>query len=120
MSQGFREHVGMKIEPVGEGRTHVTLQVQDQHLNPHGKVHGGVLATLADVAGAEAVAAGSESGPGITIELKITYLNPGEPGVLVADARVIKRGRRITIVETEVFQEDELVAHAIGTFAPTG
>ena len=115
---GFRDEVGLTVEPVGDGRAHVRLQAGDQHLNPHGTVHGGVLATLADVAGGEAVAAGNESGPGVTIELKITYLNPGKPGELLADARVIKRGKRITIVETEVFQDEDLVAHAIGTFTP--
>ena len=38
------------------------------------------------------------------------------PGTLVVDAQVRKRGRRITIVEAEVSQEGELVAHGIGTF----
>jgi acyl-coenzyme A thioesterase PaaI-like protein len=48
--------------------------------------------------------------------MKVTYLEPARPGTLVVDALVRKRGRRITIVEAEVTQDDELVAHAIGTF----
>jgi acyl-coenzyme A thioesterase PaaI-like protein len=38
----------------------------------------------------------------------------------VADAHVIKRGRTITIVETEIKQGQEWVAHAIGTFIIRG
>jgi acyl-coenzyme A thioesterase PaaI-like protein len=38
-----------------------------------------------------------------------------EVGIEVDDAEE-GRGRRITIVEAEVTQDDELVAHAIGTF----
>ena len=116
MSEGFRDYVGLQVEPVGDGRARVRLKADEQHLNAHGTVHGGVLSTLADVAGAEAVAAGTDAGPGVTIELKVTYLNPGKAGEIVGEARVIKRGKRITIVETELSQEDDLVAHAIGTF----
>ena len=54
----------------------------------------------------------------MTIEIKITYLSPGTEGEVVAEAHVIKRGKRITIVETEVFQGDDMIAHAIGTFTP--
>jgi acyl-coenzyme A thioesterase PaaI-like protein len=35
----------------------------------------------------------------------------------VAEARVRKHGRRVSIVEAEVTQDDELIAHAISTFA---
>ena len=43
---GFREHVGLQVGD--EGR--VVLDAGDEHLNPHGSVHGGVLATMIDVA----------------------------------------------------------------------
>jgi acyl-coenzyme A thioesterase PaaI-like protein len=48
--------------------------------------------------------------------MKVTYLEPGRPGEIRATAKVRKRGKRITIVEAEVTQEDELVALALATF----
>ncbi len=112
----FRELVGLDVEPVGDGRARVRLMAREQHLNPHGTVHGGVLATIADVAAGEAIAAGSPDGLGVTIELKVTFLKPGRKGELVAEAAVIKRGKQITVVVTEVSQAGDLIAHAIGTF----
>jgi acyl-coenzyme A thioesterase PaaI-like protein len=47
----------------------------------------------------------------------VTYLEPANPGRLVATARVSKRGSTLTIVEAEVEQEGRPIAHALATFA---
>jgi len=113
---GFAELVGFDPIETEEGRVVVRLQAEDRHLNRHGTVHGGALATLVDNAMGAAVASAGSEAP-VTIEMKVTYLEPGRPGELIAEACVRKRGRRITIVEAEVTQDEELVAHAIATFA---
>jgi uncharacterized protein (TIGR00369 family) len=118
--EGFRGHVGLQVTERQEGRATVVLDAADEHLNPGGAVHGGAVATLVDSAMGEAVAAGSGDATPVTIELKVTYLEPSKPGRLEARAEVRKRGSRITIVETEVTQDGELVAHAIGTFTTIG
>ena len=114
---GFREHVGLELESAGEGKAAVRLKTGDQHLNPYGFVHGGAIATLIDTAMGAAVAfADDKDSAPVTIELKVTYLEPGKPGELVAEAAVRKRGKRITVVEAEVIQDGEHVALALGTF----
>ena len=117
MSAGFREHVGLSSEGAGGGEATVRLTAGEEHLNAHGTVHGGAIATLVDSAMGEAVAFAddADSRP-VTIEMKVTYLDPAQAGELVAVARVRKRGKRITIVEAEVTQGDELVALALATF----
>jgi len=47
---------------------------------------------------------------------------PGKPGVIVAAARVRKGGKRVTVVEAEVVQEEgeEVVALATGTYTVVG
>jgi uncharacterized protein (TIGR00369 family) len=115
MSTAFRELVGLEIDEVGDGVAVVTLQASDQHLNPHGTVHGGVIATLVDVAMGGAVAGAGAEAP-VTIEMKVTYLEPGRPGLLRGEAKVRKHGKRLTIVEAEVTQEGDLVALALATF----
>jgi uncharacterized protein (TIGR00369 family) len=112
---GFVDEVGIEVEAAEEGRSRIRLDAEERHLNPAGTVHGGAIATLVDTAMGAAVKTTGDGGTA-TVEMKVTYLEPAKPGTLVVDALVRKRGRRITIVEAEVSQGDELVAHAIGTF----
>lgn len=113
---GFREHVALEAVPGDEGTGHVWVEAKEDHLNPHGTVHGGVLATLIDTAMGTAVAAAGGESP-VTVSLTVTYLEPGRPGRLDARARVRKRGKRLTVVEAEVVQGDDVVADALATFA---
>lgn len=119
--QGFSTEVGIRVtrhDDDGDGRALVeaVLDAGPRHLNGHGTVHGGALATLVDSAMGAAVADAGSDAP-VTIEMKVTYLEPAQPGRVTARATVRKRGRRVTIVEAEVEQDRELVAHAIATFA---
>ena len=108
---GFREHVALQVV---DGR--VVLDAVQEHLNPHGTVHGGVLATMLDVAMGEAVAQAGGDRP-VTVSLTVTYLEPGREGRLEATAQVRKRGKRLLVVEGEVTQGDEVLADALGTFS---
>ena len=119
---GFRELVGLRLEEARGGCARVSLDAGEEHLNQHGRVHGGAIATLVDVSMGEAVASTtSEHETPVTIEIKVNYLEPGRPGTLVATAEVRKRGRRFTVIGAEVVQHDgEVVAEAIGTFTTVG
>jgi uncharacterized protein (TIGR00369 family) len=114
---GFRDVVGVEVveHDTDAGTAVVLLRADERHLNVHGTVHGGAIATLVDSAMGAAVAAAGVEAPA-TIEMKVTYLEPGQQGELRASATVRKRGRRITIVEAEVTQDGDLVALALATF----
>ena len=107
----FREHTALQIS---DGR--VVVHAVEEHLNPHGTVHGGLMATMLDVAMGEAVAEAGGERP-VTVALTVTYLEPGKRGRLEATARVRKRGKRLLIVEGEISQEGAVVADALGTFS---
>ncbi len=109
---GFREHVALQV--ADDGR--VVVDAGDEHLNPHGTVHGGVLATMLDVAMGTAVAEAGGEAP-VTVSLTVTYLEPGRPGRLEATAKVRKRGKRLLVVEGEVLQGGDVVADALATFS---
>ena len=116
--EGFQNYVGAQVDETDDGRSVVTLQAGQNHVNRHGTVHGGAVATLVDAAMGAAVSSkfDGEEAP-VTIEMKVTYLEPAKLGQLTARAEVRRAGKRITIVETEVLGEDgEMVAHGIGTF----
>ena len=117
--EGFRELVGTELSSAKEGRAVVSLWAEERHLNPNGTVHGGVVYTLVDVSMAEALKTMIEGDERpVTIEIKVNYLEPGRPGTLTSTAQVRKGGKRLTIVEAEVTQEDdsEVVALATGTY----
>ena len=117
--EGFRELIGTELSSAEEGRAVVSLRAEERHLNPNGTVHGGVVYTLVDVSMAEALRTMIEGDERpVTIEIKVNYLEPGRPGTLTSTAQVRKGGKRLTIVEAEVTQEDdnEVVALATGTY----
>src|SRR3954451_655221 len=68
--------------PNGPGRAgRLELDATDEHLNKAGTVHGGVLATLVDMAMGQALR--SRTGDNYvppTSQLTVTYLRPGKPG----------------------------------------
>jgi uncharacterized protein (TIGR00369 family) len=116
---GFHDTVGLEVVSIGDGESTVRLEIADEHLNQGGTVHGGALATLVDTAMGAAVAGGAGDGQRpVTIDLRVSYMEPGRPGLIEATAKVRKRGSRITIVESEVVQVDsgEVVALASATF----
>jgi uncharacterized protein (TIGR00369 family) len=78
--------------------------------------HGGVVASLIDVAGYAAVAIWSD-GPVPTAMLHIEYLAAAPAGDLVARGVVRKRGRALSRVDIEVMADGKLVALGRGTFA---
>ena len=46
----FSRHIGAKVEEVEPGRSVITIDVKDIHLNGAGTLHGGVYASLIDTA----------------------------------------------------------------------
>ena len=73
-------------------------------------VHGGAIAALADMA--LATAGGSVTPDGqvpTTVDLKIDFLQPAQPGPMVARARVQRRTRRLCFTSCSVEQEDGTV-----------
>lgn len=115
---GFKELLGIEVIHAEKGEARLRLRAGADHLNPHGTVHGGAIATLADSAMGEAVRATGDEELPVTIEMKVNYLNAGKEGVLLATARVHKNGSRFTVLEADVTQEedDTLVAFVTGTF----
>lgn len=115
---GFAGRLGIRVDETDDGGARLTLEVTDEHLNPAGTLHGGVLATLVDTAMGQAVRTVSGEGDvPATSQLTVTYLRPGKPGVLSVTSAVRTRGEHLTVCEADVEQDGEAVAHAVATFA---
>lgn len=115
---GYAERLGARIESAGDGESRISFQALDEHLNPAGTLHGGVLATLVDTAMGQAVrSATADDDVPATSQLTVTYLRPGKPGALAVTARVRTTGEHLTVCEADVEQDGRELVHAVATFA---
>ncbi|MCY3006387.1 MAG: PaaI family thioesterase [Planctomycetota bacterium] len=90
----------------------VALEVDERLHNPMGRVHGGILAALADAAMGIAFGRMLDVGQDFsTIDLQIQYMRPVTSRLLTAKARVKQRGLRMGFVECEIRDtRDRLIA----------
>ena len=114
--------LGFDLEGVSRGRAILRLDARPRHKQLNNAVHGGILAALADTAGA--IAAYTTVSPGValaTIELKINYLEAIAGGRVRAEAKVLRTGRNFVVTECEIFdQKGKLAAKALLTFGAAG
>jgi uncharacterized protein (TIGR00369 family) len=114
----FISHLGLKLVDVSEGACSVELVTDERHLQQHGFVHAGVVATLADhAAGGAARSTVPDGSDVITIEFKINFLKPAPAGKLLGKARVLRAGRTVIVAETEVLSGETLVSKLTSTLA---
>lgn len=115
----FNHYLGIEVLHRDDEGCRVALTIRaDLYNSIEGVVHGGVTATLADVAmghGAAPHVDGVQQC--VTVESKIQYLYPARGERLEAESRVLKRGKNLIIMEARVTCDDKLVACATGTYA---
>jgi uncharacterized protein (TIGR00369 family) len=109
--------IGFEAKEIADGRAVVTLAAGQQHANPMGTLHGGILCDIADAAMGMAFA--STLAPDetfTTIELKINFFRPVWEAHLRAEGKVVRRGSSVGYTECEITDEDgRLVAKAAST-----
>ena len=82
-------------------------------LNPHGMIHGGALATLADTVGG--CCACSKGGQCVTASSTMEFLRPAWGGRIYCEATPKKLGRKLSVIQVTLTDEQEKVV-ATGTF----
>ncbi len=104
----FNDLCGLEITERHGGHCTVACRTGENHLNPYGIVHGGLLFTMMDVAGGYA-ARTLDSGETIrcvTQNASTVFLHPGKPGTLTAEGDVIRRGGRIIVATVCVYDSE--------------
>lgn len=115
--QNFMHHMNFDLYLIEAGHMEGELEVDPIHFQQDGFVHGGVIATIADiVAGFSAVSLVAEDQKVVTGEIKVSYFARGDGEKLKAIGRVVKPGKRLNFCEAEVFSvskgEEKLIAKA--------
>jgi uncharacterized protein (TIGR00369 family) len=102
--QPFMGFIGAELAAVKPGYCEIHLPYRQELTQQHGYVHGGALATLADnAAGYAAFSLMPADASVLTVEYKMNIMRPGLGDRMTARARVIKAGRTITVVESNVY-----------------
>ena len=109
--------LGLTIISSGAGRATVEFEASERYANPMGTLHGGVFCDLADAAmGVAYLSTLAEGETSTTIELKINFLRPVWNAKLRAEAKVVRAGRVVGLIECDILDERQrLVARASST-----
>jgi uncharacterized protein (TIGR00369 family) len=118
----FTNFIGFNIYSIEPGRIEGSLDLQEHHLQQMEFVHGGVTATVADIVAGFAAFTLVKKGQGVvTVELKVSYFNPGKGQKLIAIGNVIKAGQRLHFCESELWVQNGdqkiMIAKATTTMA---
>ncbi len=101
----FAGHLGARIEIPAPGHSRVSLTITDAMTNFHGTTHGGVIFSISDMA--FAAACNSHGRVAVALNVSIIFLKPSFPGdCLVAEAREVQKGRRTSLYDITVINED--------------
>ena len=109
-----------RIERIETMAVQVRMVYHDRHLRPGGTISGPSLMTLADVATYLAILA--MVGPlalVVTTNLNINFLRKPAQADLIAEARLMKVGKRLAVGEVTIYSDgsSDAVAHVTSTYS---
>jgi uncharacterized protein (TIGR00369 family) len=110
----------LTIERVEYAKSRIRRHFQEGYIRPGGTISGPTMMELADFA--MYVAVFSAVGPqplAVTTNLNINFLRKPGKGDLIADARLMKVGKRLAVGAVEIYSDGvaELVAHVTSTYS---
>ena len=119
-SQVMSRGSAIVIEDAWHGGCRIRRAFNERFLRPGGTISGPTMMGMTDFAMYVAILASIGPVPlAVTTSLNINFLRKPEQRDLVAEARLIKLGKRLAVGEVEIYSdgEDEMVAHATATYS---
>lgn len=115
--------MGIEVVTVEPGRAFLKMQVRPDMQNGSGWLQGGMLAAIADEAMALALSPLLSKTEGIaTISESTSFVRGIQEGMIFAEGRVIRKGRRVAFTEGEVYtgcEERIMLSRTSAAFAIT-
>jgi len=110
----YAAHLGLEIVESNEGSSLVKMPIKPFHMNGGGRVHGGALMSLADLAMAAAAISRGDYGSGISVQMN--FMKGAKEGTLWARGTELSSGRSIRHYQVSVEDDDQ---NLIGSFQGT-
>ena len=120
-AQAFMRLIGARLERVEPGAVDIALDFRQDLTQQHGFLHAAVVAGIADSAcGYAAYTLMPAESDVLSVEFKTNLLRPAKGSRFLAEARVVKDGRTITVARADVqawegVGEPRLVATMLAT-----
>ena len=123
-SQAFMKTIGAKLDSVDEGRVVISVELKPSMMQQHGFGHAGVTFSIGDsAAGYAALTKMGKNQEVLTSEMKIHLMSPADGKILKAVGSVLKAGRRLFVVQSNIYSGDDknekLIATMLGTMVPS-
>ena len=115
----YLENLGVEVLEYGDSKAVMALKLRDDFMNSWQVAHGGISMTLLDVCmGLAARTAIPDAKSSATVDMSTTFLQPaGVAGdTIIARGKVYHRSTTMCFCEAELWNQDKLVAKAMGTF----
>jgi uncharacterized protein (TIGR00369 family) len=94
---------GAEISNIKDDYFEIRVPQKDFMMRSAGMFNGATMATLVDVSSYASALTKSNTHYYATVELKINYLSPAIGDNLIAKAEVIKRGKVLTVVRSDIY-----------------
>ena len=123
-SQAFMKTIGAKLNSVDEGRVVISVELKPSMMQQHGFGHAGVTFSIGDsAAGYAALTKMGKNQEVLTSEMKINLMSPADGKILKAVGSVLKAGRKLLVVQANIYSGDDknekLIATMLGTMVPS-
>ena len=104
--QGAMGLIGAVLEKVEPGRVEISLAFRPDLSQQHGFFHAGIISAIADTAGGYAGFTLFPPDSGVlTVEFKVNLIAAADGERVVAEGRVIRAGRTLTVTQLDAFVE---------------
>ena len=115
----YLEFLGFKLTDWKEGFSRLEMPVRAEHRNTVGYLHGGVIASLLDIAGAVSGSYGvADKFVSVTINLNCNYMSPHRADTVVAEGELIRVTKSLFLAQAKLFdpEHNRLCATATATY----
>lgn len=112
--------LGLEVVELTEGKSSFSIKTAEKHSNIYGTVHGGTLASIADIAmGSSCLTLGKQV---VTIDMNISYIKSApSKSTLTTLGKVISNGKTIMRAVSEIFDEQgQLLVISQASYFVTG
>ncbi len=116
--------IGAQLDLVEVGKVIISLEMKPNMKQQHGFGHAGVTFSIGDsAAGYAALTTMRQNQEVLTSEMKIHLLAPADGEMLRAVGTVLKSGKRLIVVKSNIYSQqgnkDKLIATMLGTMVPS-
>lgn len=117
----FAKHLNLQFEDAGDGWARIRMKYQDENSTAAKALHGGAISSLIDTTGAMAAWTTAEIATpkyfGSTVGINVNYLSGAIGEDIIAEGRILKRGKEIIYTDVRVTNEQgKLLAQGSVTY----